>query len=82
MASCARRELLNCRVASATTSSLRDRLRFAFGVLREQCSLVAILASQRACMRVVVRRLAAVLLESPAALQAAQSLACDCRSGL
>jgi hypothetical protein len=38
----------------------------AFGVLREQCSLVAILASQRACMRVVVRRLAAVLLEFPA----------------
>jgi len=38
----------------------------AFGVLREQCSLVTILASQRACMRVVVRRLAAVLLEFPA----------------
>jgi hypothetical protein len=41
-------------------------VRFASGVLREQCSLAAILASQRACMRVVVRRLAAVLLEFPA----------------
>ena len=43
---------------------------------------LAILASQRACMRVVVRRLAAVLLEFPAALQAAHSLASECRSGL
>jgi hypothetical protein len=41
-------------------------VRFASGVLREQCSLAAILASQRACMRVGVRRLAAVLLEFPA----------------
>ena len=41
-------------------------VRFATGFLREQCSLVTILASQRACMRVVVRRLAAVQLEFPA----------------
>ena len=41
-------------------------MRFATGFLREQCSLVTILDSQRACMRVVVRRLAAVLLEFPA----------------
>jgi hypothetical protein len=41
-------------------------VRFATGVLREQCSLVTMQASQRACMRVVVRRLAAVLLEFPA----------------
>lgn len=76
-------ELLGSRVASATTSSLRDRRS---GVLRERCSLVAILASHRACMRGVVRGvvrgLAAVLLEFPAALQAAQSHAGDCRSGL
>jgi hypothetical protein len=41
-------------------------VRFASGVLREQCSLVTILVSQRACMRVVIRGLAAVLLEFPA----------------
>ena len=35
---------------------------------------LAILASQRACMRVVVHRLAAVLLEFPAALQAVNRL--------
>jgi len=33
-------------------------------------------------MRVVIRGLAAVLLEFPAALQAAHSLASECRSGL
>ena len=43
---------------------------------------LAILASQRACMRVVVHRLAAVLLEFPVALQTAHSLAGECRSGL
>jgi hypothetical protein len=43
---------------------------------------LAILASHRACMRVVVRRLAAVLLEFPVALQAAHLLASKCRSGL
>ena len=33
-------------------------------------------------MRIVVRRVAAVLLEFPAALQAAHLLACKCRAGL
>jgi len=59
-------ELLGRRFASATTRPFGTAVRFASGVLREQCSLVAILASQRACMRVVIRGLATVLLELPA----------------
>jgi|ERR1039457_1142201 hypothetical protein len=59
----------NCSVVALHSRQPRlfdTAVRFASGVLREQCSLVTILFSQRACMRVVIRGLAAVLLEFPA----------------
>jgi len=50
-------------------------VRFASGVLREQCLLVTILASQRACMRVVVAQACSSAARIPRCL-AGRTFAC------